>query len=82
MILPTKHISTQRSLLGIGAEILEELEEPKTVSTLWNDIQNRRRESPNRLPFDWFVLALNFLYSLDTIELRRGRLSRRLRGEE
>ena len=82
MILPTKHIPTERSLLGVGAEILDELNEPKTVSALWNDIQNRRGDLANRLPFDWFVLSLNFLYSLDVIELKRGRLHRNSRGEK
>ncbi|WP_372743783.1 ABC-three component system middle component 6 [Nostoc sp. C052] len=36
MILPTKHISTSHSLLGVGATILEQLYQPRTVSSLWS----------------------------------------------
>ena len=77
MILPTKHLPTERSLLGIGAEVLHLLDNPKTVSRLWTDIQEHRGELANRLSFDWFVLSLNLLYMIDAIEMKRGRLSRR-----
>jgi hypothetical protein len=76
MILPTKHLPTDRSLLGIGAEILQLLDQPITVSRLWTLIQDNRGELASRLPFDWFVLSLNLLYSINAIEMKRGRLSR------
>lgn len=77
MILPTKHLPTERSLLGIGAEVLSFLDRPKTVSRLWGDIQESRGDAANKLPFDWFVLAINLLYMIDAIEMNRGRLSKR-----
>lgn len=77
MILPTKHLSAERSLLGIGSEILSILEEPKSVSRLWTDLQNRRGDKANRVTFDWFVLALNLLHTLDAVDMERGRLSKR-----
>ncbi|MFM6077151.1 MAG: ABC-three component system middle component 6, partial [Dolichospermum sp.] len=40
MILPTKHISTNHSLLGVGAKILEQLYQPKTVSSLWSAVRD------------------------------------------
>ena len=76
MILPTKHLPTERSLLGIGAEVLQLLDQPKTVSRLWATIQEQRGESARQVPFDWFVLSLNLLYSIGAIQLNRGRLSR------
>ena len=76
MILPTNHLPTERSLLGIGAEILHLLDRPKTVSRLWTGIQKHRGEAANQLPFDWFVLSLNLLYAIGAIEMIRGRLSR------
>ena len=76
MILPTKHLPTERSLLGIGAEVLHLLDQPKTVSRLWTDIQEHRGESASRLPFDWFILSLNLLYVIGAIQMNRGRLSR------
>lgn len=77
MILPTKHLPTERSLLGIGAEILHLLDQPKTVSRLWTDIREHRGESASRLSFDWFILSLNLLYAIGAIQMNRGRLSRR-----
>ncbi|WP_417374894.1 ABC-three component system middle component 6 [Gimesia maris] len=78
MILPTKHLPPDRSLLGVGAEVLLLLDRPKTVSRLWKDIQQHRGESANRLPFDWFILSLNFLYTIDAIQMDRGRLTRQV----
>jgi hypothetical protein len=37
MILPSKHLTTERSLLAIGADILSLLKEPKSVSKIWLD---------------------------------------------
>ena len=76
MILPTKHLPTERSLLGIGAEVLHFLDQPKTVSRLWTDIQEHRGESARRVPFDWFILSLNLLYAMGALQMNRGRLSR------
>lgn len=77
MILPTKHLPTERSLIAIGADIVELLDEPKTLSRLWLEFQqlNERREL--RLSFDWFTLALTLLYTIDAVEQRDHRLQRR-----
>lgn len=76
MILPTKNLTEDRALLRVGAEILQLLTEPKTVSRLWDDVK-RMRSNPSRiLPYDWFVLALDLLYMLNAIELERGRIRR------
>ncbi|MGO8091996.1 ABC-three component system middle component 6 [Rhizobium leguminosarum] len=52
MLLPTKHIKTENSLVGVGSEVLAELTRPKTVSTLFYDIQLRRREN-GVTPLKW-----------------------------
>jgi hypothetical protein len=78
MILPTKHLSEDRALLGVGAEILRLLDSPKTVSRLWDElkhIKNGRLSSPS-FTYDWFILSLNLLYTLNAIELERGRVRR------
>lgn len=77
MILPTKHLTTNRSLLGVGAEIIHLLDHPKTISRLWTDFQEVQGERSNRLTFDWFILSLNLLYAIDAIEMAQGRLSKR-----
>lgn len=78
MILPTKHIRPDRALIGVGGEVLKLLDEPATVSHLWNEIRARRSVfSPNApVNYNWFVLSLDFLFIIGAIELRRGLLQR------
>ncbi|PTT98189.1 hypothetical protein DBR45_34480 [Pseudomonas sp. HMWF031] len=80
MILPSKHLSQERALLTVGAHVLTYLARPKTVSALWEEL-NRHNESltaapPRRITYDWFLLALDLLYSLGTIELDSGLVAR------
>lgn len=75
MILPTKGIPSDKALLSIGAFILHELAEPKTVSRLWADLR-RVEKGPPELTFDWFVLALDLLYLMGTLEYLGGRVVR------
>ena len=78
MILPTKRITQERSLLGIGAEALLLLDEPKTASRLWDEFKGRRLKVESAWPvtYDWFVLALDVLYMLSAIQLDKGVLRR------
>ncbi len=75
MILPTKGIGSDKALLSIGALILRDLDEPKTVSRLWADLR-RVEEGPPELTFDWFVLALDLLYLMGTLDYLGGRVVR------
>jgi hypothetical protein len=74
MILPGKHLRQDRALLTVGAEILAQLNEPRTVSELWDRVGNVRRCSPGATPlsFDWFVLSLNLLFTLSALDLNDG----------
>ncbi|MEA5566774.1 ABC-three component system middle component 6 [Anabaena sp. UHCC 0399] len=72
MILPTKHISTSHSLLGVGATILEHLYQPKTVSSLWSAVAT----IPEVGTFERFVLTLDLLYTIGAIEMEMGLLRR------
>jgi hypothetical protein len=76
MILPAKHLRQDRSLLALGGRILAELDEPRSVSELWERARNvthaANRDFEHVLSFDWFVLSLSFLYAISAIELRRG----------
>lgn len=77
MILPTKGISPDRSLLDIGANILSILYTPMNVSEVWDCYQKlrKRRKQNAEVTFDWFVLALDFLYVSGAIDLDdKGRL--------
>jgi hypothetical protein len=77
MILPTKHLSENRALLSLGGEVLRILDEPKTVSRVWDEFRKRSRHHETSLvTYDWFVLALDLLYTLNAIDLEKGRLKK------
>ncbi|EBJ2702475.1 hypothetical protein DQ648_22945 [Salmonella enterica] len=81
MILPSKHLPQDRALLTVGAHVLTFLARPKTVSALWEELNRQGQGAvvirPRRITYDWFVLALDLLYSLGTIELENGLVARR-----
>ena len=70
MLLPTKHVPTRRSLIGIGAVILGHLHEPSTVSSLWNLM----KDEPEIGHFGVFVLALDYLFVIGAIQFTDGLL--------
>jgi len=72
MIMPTKHIPTGQSLLGIGGVILGNLRADMTVTRLWDSC----RRHPDVKTFHRFVLALDLLYALGSIELFEGQIRR------
>ena len=75
MILPTKRIGANRSLLGVGGEILRLLNEPKTVSRLWDDYKKATHVfgPPN---FEAVVLGLDLLFAIGALEYSQGRIVR------
>ena len=81
MILPTKHIRAERALIGVGAEILETLREPMTVSRLWDEVRRSRSIAFPHAPIDynWFILALDLLFAMGTVETKRGILHKATR---
>jgi hypothetical protein len=76
MILPTKHIRPDRALLAVGGDLLVSLQEPMTVSRLWDDVRSKRGGpgEPAPIGYDWFVLALDLLFMIGAIEVDRGLL--------
>ena len=73
MILPTKRISGDRSLLGAGARILRQLTRPQTLGRLWELLG---RDDGQPLPYDRFILSLDMLFLIGAVELSDGRLRR------
>jgi hypothetical protein len=72
MILPTKHLSTEYSLIGIGAEILKHLERPKTVSYIWEAVKDVQGVGT----YQRYILALDLLYACGIISNEDGLLCR------
>jgi len=75
VILPTKRIAARRSLLGVGGELLRLLDEPKTVSRLWDDFKRLPHLAgpPN---FETVVLGLDLLFAMGAVEYSQGRIVR------
>lgn len=78
MILPTKHLKPERSLLAIGAEVVSILDEPKTISRVWEEFLKTRSGAKGQasVPYGWFVLSLDLLFILGAIECHAGRVAR------
>ena len=79
MILPTKHMATNRALLGVGGDVLRALSTPKTMSALWDEIRaGDHQEKQAAIDYKWFVLALDLLFMLGAVELAQGVLQRKV----
>lgn len=81
MILPTKHIKPDRALLSVGAEMLQSLREPMTVSRLWDEVRRARADRAVSAPvnYDWYVLALDLLFLLGAVEFEQGLITKAAR---
>jgi hypothetical protein len=78
MILPSKSIAQDLALLTVGAQILQQLHNPATVNATWDRVTSMRvsQNASSALPFWWFALALDLLFSVGAIDLRDGQLVR------
>lgn len=72
MILPTKHISAQHSILGAGAAILRHLDSPQTLTAIWE----RVRGLPEIGVYWRFILALDFLFAIGVVDQADGLIVR------
>lgn len=68
MIIPDKNIKLQNSLLGMGAQVLSELQTSETISSLWEKIKTNKVINS----YEKFVLTLDFLFMLNLIDLQEG----------
>jgi len=68
MIVPNKNIRLQNSLLDMGAQVLTELRQPQTVSSLWE----RAKTVKEINSYDKFVLTLDFLFMMNLVESKDG----------
>lgn len=76
MLLPSKGVRPERSLVMVGAEVLEHLASgPTSVSGLWERVRLSHLGRGGGLTFDWFALSLAYLYAIDAVhESSDGRL--------
>lgn len=83
MILPSKFLPADRSLVFIGGEALVAIKDgPRSVSEVWEGVRARRKAAGKTLAFDWFTLALTYLFATGMVELRDGLLAVASRDEQ
>ena len=72
MILPTKHIRPEQSILGVGAVLLAQLRRPMTVTALWEAVKTDDRVGT----YERYILTLDLLYMIGAIHFSEGLLRR------
>lgn len=70
MILPSKHVSEDHALIGVGGLLLHCLDKPQSVTSLWHKV----RDVDSVGTFERFVLALDLLHITGAVRLNRGML--------
>jgi hypothetical protein len=75
MILPTKNIAPERALLTIAGKVFDHLDEPATVSRVWDEIRAEYQERP--LSYAWFLLAVDLLFIMNLVWFDQSGLLRR-----
>lgn len=77
MILPTKHLRSESSLIFVGGIIQNILDSNSmSVDQLWHGTKAAYTACTHGrdITYDWFVLALSMLFEIDTIKLVDGRI--------
>ena len=65
MVLPSKHLPLDRTLLAVGGEILDILGgRPRSVSGTWEQLKLR----DGKTSFEQFTLAVSFLFAMGAVE--------------
>ena len=72
MILPSKHIPESQTILGIGAVVLQAMETPQTVTSLWEKVRKHRSVGT----FERFILAMDMLNIFGAVTLNDGMIKR------
>ena len=77
MILPSKHLRAESALIYTGGIISNLVMHQKlSVDQLWHKTQREFSDniSDCEITYDWFVLALTMLFTINIVELRDGRI--------
>ena len=73
MILPSKYISADQTLLGVGGRLLKKLSRPVTITGLWEQV----REDPIVGNYERFILALDLLHIIGALTYEDGLLRKK-----
>lgn len=70
MILPTKYISQKQSLLGVGSVILARINNPISISTLWDMV----KDDESIGSFGKFILTVDMLFIIGALDFSGTKL--------
>ena len=70
ILLPNKTTRPQYSLLGVGAQIIQYMSGPETLTSLWSKVQGL--DTVNT--YEKFISSLVLLYTLKAIHIKEGLL--------
>ncbi len=77
VLLPNKYIHEERTIIKAGGRLISLLEDPMTVTQVWEKYKIIQDKSQlPQVPFDLFILTLDFLYAIGAIEFKKGKLWR------
>ena len=77
MILPTKRLSPNKSLIIIAGRISNILKYPHTLSSLWEEFKEKYSVKEEiYITYDWFILALDLLFMMDIIKFEANFISK------
>ena len=68
MILPKKQIKLSESLFALGAVILSNIKKNTSLEQVWDKISSQE-DLKVKFTFDSFVLTLDYLYTIGSIDI-------------
>jgi len=78
MIFPSKHLSPNRALITIAAEVYECIQGKQTVSSIWEEYKKSLNSTfrISEVSFDWFILSVDLLFLMGLIDSYDGYIIR------
>lgn len=76
MLIPNKYEDLSKNLFSIGLDILNIIKKQRDIYSLYKELLILRSDE-YELPYNQFLLTLDFLYALNLIELKGGYIIRR-----
>lgn len=70
--MPSKYLKEDEALIGVSAALLSLIERNGNLSEIWESAKKIKAIGS----FERFILALNFLYLLDLVDLHENKIVR------
>ena len=70
--IPGKHVRLNETIIGLGAVLLSQLKESKTLDELWDGVRQlrqQRKSIPEKVSLEDIVLTIDFLYGMGLVRV-------------